>query len=464
MGTYLKDDEKFYKISNYTMKCRLYPNKKSQEYIDRILNGVQKAYNIVTYDIKENHINTSEYISEDGKIFHNVDYAKLTNSKYLKQLRQKHPDIKYVPAYALSGKNGLFCADHKRAMSHKAIYIRKPNGVLRKTHEKIARTNGKGLFPYSVEVADIDYYSKSNPRRSYSYQESLNKLYTKDNNNVIYINLAKVGICKIRGYNKKIRFDENGEIDFFKYILANPTKRIGVTVNKDNCGDYWICFKLQNIYKAMKKEPNKSVGVDVGIKDIAILSDGTKYINKKFKQEENQHIKMLNRKLSRRQGWANEKFRLAHKSDKSLVPSKKYEKTKLKLSKLHREIARKRNLYNNQITKEIIKNNGFIGVETLNVSGMFRNKHLSDALSNAAMSSVLSMLNYKAIWYIRIIQPINQWTPSSKRCSHCGYILPSLSLSTREWACPECGVHHDRDINAAKNIEYFAKSKYSNHI
>lgn len=460
----LRDNEQYYKIDNYTMKCRLYPDKKKQECIDRILNGLQKAYNIATYDIKENHINTVEYISDDGRTFHNVDYAKLTNSEYLKQLREKHPDIKYIPAYALSGKNGLFYSDHKRAMSHKAIYVQNPNGTLKKTHEKQARTKGKGLFPYSVEIADINYYSKSNPRKSYSYQESLNKVYTKNNNNVMYINLAKVGICKIRGWNKKIRFDRDGEIDFIKYVVANTSKKVGVTVSKDNCGDYWICFKLQNVYKLMKKKTNNSVGVDVGIKDIAILSNGTKYINKKFKQEEKQHTKILNRKLSRRQGWANQEFRLAHKSDKSLMPSKKYERTKLKLSKLQRRIARKRNLYNNQITKEIIENNGFIGVETLNVSGMFRNKHLSNALSDAAMSSVLSMLHYKAIWYERIIQPINQWTPSSKRCNHCGYILPLLSLSVREWDCPVCGMHHDRDINGAKNIEYFSLNTYKQSI
>ena len=452
--------EQYYKIDNYTMKCRLYPNKEKQKVIDRIFNGLQKAYNIATYDIKENHINTTEYVSEDGKVFHNVDYKKLTNAKYLEELRQKHPDIKCVPAYALSGKNGLFCSDHKRAMSHKAVYVQKSNGTLKKTHEKQARTKGKGLFPYSVEVADIDYYSKAKPRTSYSYQESLNKLYTKDNNNAIYINLAKVGTCKVRGWNKNIRFDKSGEADFLKYISDNTSKKVGVTVSKDNCGDYWICFKLQDVYKPMKTKPDNTVGIDVGIKDIAILSDGTKYANKKFKQEEKQHTKMLNRKLSRRQGWANEEFRSAHKSNKDITPSKKYERTRLKLSKLHRKISRKRNLYNNQVTKEIVENNGFIGVETLNVSGMFRNKYLANALSDAAMSSVLSMLNYKAEWHDRIIQPINQWTPSSKRCSKCGYILPSLNLSVREWDCPVCGTHHDRDINGANNIEYFALDTY----
>lgn len=151
---------------------------------------------------------------------------------------------------------------------------------------------------------------------------------------------------------------------------------------------------------------------------------------------------------------------MAYKHNAELTPSKTYERTVLKLSKLHRKISWKRDLYNNQITKEIVENNKFIGVETLNVSGMFRNKHLSNALSDASMSSILLMLQYKADWYGRIIQPINQWSPSSKRCSHCGYVLPKLSLSVRNWQCPECGTHHDRDINAANNIKYYALNTY----
>lgn len=456
----MQNNKQYYQISDYTMKCRLYPNKEKQECIDRILNGLQKAYNIATYDIKENHTNTKEYIGTDGKVFHNVDYSKLTNAKYLNWLREQHPDIKCVPAYALSGKNGLFNSDHKRAMSHKAVYTKRANGTLKKTHDKTARTKGKGLFPYSVEVADIDYYSASNPRRSYTCQEYLNKIYTKENKNVLYINLAKVGVCKVRGWNKKIRFDKDGQVDFLEYINNNRSKTVGVTVSKDNCGDYWICFKLQNVYKALKKPTDNSVGVDVGIKDIIILSNGSKYPNKKFKQEEKRHIKLLNRKLSRRQGWSNEQFRLAYKHNNELTPSKTYERTVLKLSKLHRKISWKRNLYHNQVTKEVVENNSFIGVETLNVSGMFRNKHLSNALADASMSSILSMLKYKSDWYGRIIQPINQWSPSSKRCSNCGYILPKLSLSVRNWQCPECGTHHDRDINAANNIKNYALNTY----
>lgn len=428
---------KYYLIKNYTMKCRLYPNKEIAKKIDNAIYGVQCFHNCILYQI----FNEFKYTTEKKKknkngetsndIIHFLNYSDIGKVETKKKLIEEHPIIDVAPLGAITAKGGI--------------------------QSDIIKSIGKN----PIEYQKPSYYSKKNPRRSYTYQERFGKIAIKNNSNVLYINLAKIGVCKIRGWNKNIRFDNYGLTDFIEYIKLNKNKQVTVTVSKDNCGDYWICFKLQNVYKQMPEQNGKSIGIDVGLKDIAIISDGNKYPNKKFKQEEKQHIKILNRKLSRRQGWANEKFRLDYKSNKSLTPSKKYERTKLKLSKLHRNIARKRNLYNNQITKKIVENNGFIGVETLNISAMFRNKHLSKALSDAAMSSVLSMLNYKSMWYDRIIQPINQWTPSSKRCSVCGYILPSLSLSVREWTCPECNTHHDRDINAANNIKYFAIKEYS---
>ena len=273
---------------------------------------------------------------------------------------------------------------------------------------------------------------------------------------MFYFSLAKIGVVKVRGWNNRLRFGENQELDFLQYALSNTKNQVTVTVSKDNCGDYWICFKLSNVYRPMLQQRNNTVGVDVGIKDISITSDGIKYKNPKFKKAQSKHSRAIHRRMSRRRGWANEDFRKDHKSDKTLCPSKRYEKTVLSNAKLERKIARRRSNYNHNITKDILSNNGMIAVETLNVSGMFRNRHLANALSDAAMGTVLAMLSYKAVWYGRVIKPIDQWTPSSKRCSCCGNILPKLGLSVREWTCPKCGTYHDRDVNAARNIMYYA--------
>ena len=162
------------------------------------------------------------------------------------------------------------------------------------------------------------------------------------------------------------------------------------------------------------------------------------------------------RKLSRRFGWANEKFREARKKNPDLQPSKSYEKTRILHAKIERKIARQRDNWNNHITYNIIKDHDAIGVESLNVKGMFRNRHLSYALSDAAMGDILQKLKYKSDWHGKEILAIDKWTPSSKRCSHCGCIKNDLKLSDREWTCRSCRKHHDRDINAAKNILYYA--------
>lgn len=163
--------------------------------------------------------------------------------------------------------------------------------------------------------------------------------------------------------------------------------------------------------------------------------------------------------MSRRNGFANEEFRKEYKKDKTLKVSKGYDEIRLAYAKLEREICRKRNDYYNNITSEIIGSNSFIGIETLNVTGMFRNRHLSYALSDAAMGTILEMIKYKADWYGRECVAIGRWTPSSKKCNQCGYIYKELKLSERAWKCPICGTNHDRDINASINIYNYAKEK-----
>ncbi len=145
-----------------------------------------------------------------------------------------------------------------------------------------------------------------------------------------------------------------------------------------------------------------------------------------------------------------------HKKDKTITPSNGSERTKQKIAKLQRKTTRRKENYNNTITKRIVDSSSFIGVETLNITGMFRNKHLAYALSDASMGQILEMIKYKSAWYGRKVQAIDQYTASSKRCHCCGHIEHDFSLSITRWTCPQCGVVHDRDINAAKNILYYA--------
>lgn len=425
--TGLKENERYYLIPQYTMKCRLYPNKDAAKRIDDAIYAMQSFYNCTVWEIYNNFActNEREKKEKDGTV-HFVDFKKIGSVEWKKKMITEHPAIACGVSSAITCKSGII-ADMRKSFGKTPIEFQNPS-----------------------------YYCKKKPRNSYSYQEKFSKIHSTSNHNVLEISLAKVGSVKIRGWNREIRFDENGSQDFILFAEANPKSQVTVTVSKDNCGDYWICFKLQNIYKPMRFCNGKTIGVDVGIKDIAILSDGTKYKNRKFKKEQAKRGKALHRRLCRRQGWANKQFREKFKHDPSIRPSKRYEKLKLANAKLERKIARKRNLYNHRVSRSIVENNEYIAVETLNISGMFRNKHLSNALSDAAMGSILSMIGYKSSWHGRTVKSIDRWTPSSKRCSICGYILPKMPLSIREWDCPICQSHHDRDINASKNIKYFA--------
>lgn len=430
--TELKENVQYYKIPNYTMKCRLYPNKTMAKAIDDAIYAIQKFYNCTLYEIMENHECTIEKSRktkdgiEENDMVHFVDFKAVGSVAWKKKIMQEHPATRNCISSAITCKSGVI-SDMKKSFG--TDYI---------------------------EKAKVKGYSKKKPRNSYSYQETLSKITSEDNINTLYINLAKIGRVKIKGWNQIIRFGENHDQSFLEYAQTNPKQQITVTISKDNCGDYWICFKLADAYKPMQMLTGTTVGVDVGIKDIAICSDGTKYVNHKYKNQVKAHKKAINRRLNRRYGWSNEQFRKAFQYDKMIVPSKRYERTKVANAKLERKIAWKRNWYNHQVSTSIVSNNENIGIETLNVTGMFRNKHLANALSDAAMSSVLTMMRYKAEWYHRVLKAIDQWTPSSKRCSSCGEILEHLPLSVREWECPKCGTNHDRDINAAKNIRYYA--------
>lgn len=433
----LKQNERYFLVPNYTMKCRLYPNKENARKIDDAIYAIQCFHNCILWKIfNEYHCTTEkEKKSKDKTVqnetVHFLSISQIGKAETKAKILAEHPIVDAAPAGAITSLYGV------------------------KTD--IIKSIGKKPIEYQSPT----YYDSKHPRTSYSYQETFGKISCHGNKNALYINLAKIGICKLKGWNQNIRFDNNGVIDFLSYININKKKKVGITVSKDNCGDYWICFKLQNVYKPMQENNGKSEGVDVGLKDIAILSDGTKFENKRFKKKEEHHLKLLQRKLSRRQGWSNQDFRKQHKSDKTIQPSKTYQQTQQKVSRLNRKIAWRRSYYNNVVTREIVENNSFIGVETLNVKGMFRNRHLAKSLADAAMGDILRMLKYKSDWHNRIIQPIDMWTPSSKRCSSCGYIMKSMPLNIRDWICPECGVHHDRDVNAAKNIKHFALLSYT---
>ena len=183
---------------------------------------------------------------------------------------------------------------------------------------------------------------------------------------------------------------------------------------------------------------NKAVGIDLGIKTFAVLSDGTEIPNPKHLKQSLDKVKKLQRSLS-------------HKTK----GSKNREKTRRKMALAHEQVTNRRNDFLHKVTSYLVSNYSTICLQDLNVQGMVKNHHLAQALEDIAIGTFNALLEYKAKERGVNILRIGRFEPSSKMCT-CGYINHNLTLAMREWVCPECGKTHDRDFLAANNIKRFA--------
>ena len=179
---------------------------------------------------------------------------------------------------------------------------------------------------------------------------------------------------------------------------------------------------------------NTAIGIDLGIKDFAITSEGEVFENPKYLRKVQDKLKYVQRKYSKHKG----------------------KRTKKKLAKLHEDVVNKRKDFLHKVSTKLIRENQTICLETLAVKNMVKNHNLAQAISDVSWSTFVSMLEYRADWYGKNILRIGQFSPSSKTCSNCGYINKKLTLKDREWTCPKCNSVLDRDKNAAINIKYFA--------
>lgn len=266
------------------------------------------------------------------------------------------------------------------------------------------------------------FKSKKNPVQSYT---------TKNGSNNIQIEGNKVKLPKL----KWVKFANSREV---------KGRILNATISKRPSGKYFVSLLVEETIKELPKTES-SIGVDLGIKDFAILDNGTIYNNNKFTYKMEQKLKREQRKLSRKQ-------LQAKKKGINLFEAKNYQKQKIKVARLHEKVMNQREDFLNKVSTEIIKNHDIICIEDLNVKGMLRNHKLSKSISDVSWSSFVTKLQYKADWYGKEIIKIDKWYPSSQICSSCGTNSGKKTLDIRTWAC-KCGVKHDRDINASKNIK-----------
>lgn len=214
-----------------------------------------------------------------------------------------------------------------------------------------------------------------------------------------------------------------------------PSTPSSVTIIKDPSGRYFASFVCEVEPEALKGGA-ESVGVDLGITTFATLSTGEKIDAPKLLKRRRTRLRKLQRNLSRK-----------------VKGSKRRERTRKRVAKLHAKIRDTRTDFLHKLSTRLIRENQAVMVEDLNVSGMVRNRKLSRAISDLGWQQFRTLLEGKGIRYGRVVKVIDRWEPTSQICSCCGERGGKLDLSIREWQCLWCGATHDRDINAAKNIQ-----------
>ena len=209
-----------------------------------------------------------------------------------------------------------------------------------------------------------------------------------------------------------------------------------VIVSRDPDGRWFVSFAVDQPDPSPLPSTGETVGVDLGLKDFAALSTGEKIANPKHLAQREKNLARYQRRMARCQKGSNNRA-----------------KAKQKVARAHSKVRAARKDFLHKTSTQLVRKYDRIGIEDLAVANMVRNRSLAKAISDVGWGEFRSMLEYKAQRTGREVVAINRWYPSSKTCSTCGHLLSELSLGTRQWTCPGCGTRHDRDINAAKNID-----------
>ena len=279
------------------------------------------------------------------------------------------------------------------------------------------------------------FKSKHRARKSYSLNRNSvkNDIYiSKDNEKLLKV--PKLGFVRL---SQKIRYKD--------YDLKK------VTISKSSTNKYYISIlveidKKSINHKGLKTKSNEKVGLDLGLIDYIVDSNGNKVSNPK-------HLKKFEAKLAKEQKILSRRYEQAKKDGRNLSESKNYQKQKLKVAKIHEKIRNIRHDFLHKLTNAITNESQVIIAESLNVKGMVKNKKLAKHISDASWGTFTSHLEYKSERKGRTFVQIDTFFPSSKMCSNCKEVHELTNdLSVREWQCPTCNSIHDRDVNAAINI------------
>ncbi|WP_368653809.1 IS200/IS605 family element RNA-guided endonuclease TnpB [Ornithinibacillus sp. 4-3] len=364
---------------------------------------VHKAYKFRIYPTKEQEILLAKTIGCSRFVFNH----------FLRQWNE---------TYKETGKGLTYhaCSSELTKLKKELVWLKEVDSIALQSSLKNLADSYTRFFRKQNKAPR--FKSKKNDVQSYTTKETNHNIAMVNNR----IKLPKLGL---------VRFAKSRDVE---------GRILNATIRRNPSGKYFVSILAETEVQPLEKT-DASIGIDLGITDFAIFSDGRKMDNHKFTSKMEKKLKREQRKLSRR-------ALQAKKNGMNLLDAKNYQKQKRKVARLHERVMNQRDDFLNKLSTDIIKNHDIICIEDLNTKGMLRNHKLAKSISDVSWSAFVSKLEYKAKWYGKTIVKISRWFPSSQICFACGHQANKKTLDMRKWTCPVCHAQHDRDINASKNI------------
>ena len=363
------------------IKIRLYPNKEQESKINKLLGCCRFVYNrCLDYSIKMYETEKqSPTLKNLGHFFHN----NLTKDEKCIWLQEQNTKVL---------KQAI-----KDLLSAYSMFFKKVNGF--PTYKTKKSNHCSCRFPLEAISKKNDYSTRK-------------------------LSLANIHNIKFRCSDK-----------YLEYICSNKNNICYATLSKNCAGNFYLSICISGDLRKTLPQTDNCVGIDLGIKNFIVTSEGEVFDNLHFKKLQNNRIKHLQKNLSKKQ-----------------KGSKNRNKARIKLAKEYDKINNIKKNHLHSVSNQLLNDNQVIVMEDLNVNGMMKNHKLAESIQEMNFGEFRKILTYKAFWYGRQLEFVDRWFPSSKTCNKCGYVYKNLTLDVREWTCPICGHRHDRDLNAAQNI------------